>query len=145
MEYIINDDYMTSKAAAIALGISRGYVWRLVQMGVLEGVVYEHRQYITRASVAACDLTNLPGKGRPRKNEIIDATIGLRCREAREASGLRFSVASKELDLSESALSLKERGLRPITALELSKMATLYGVSAKWLECGNESTRVADS
>ena len=136
MEYIINDSYMTSKEAAVALGVSRGYIWKLFKSGVLEGVVYEHRLYITRASVAACDLTMLPGKGRPARDVERDQAIGARCREARTKAGIRFNVAAKELHIWESDLSRKERGLRSITALELSKMAQLYGISVKWLEFG---------
>lgn len=138
MEVIINEQYMSPQEAATALGVSKQRIYQLVTHNVLEGIKYRHQLYITRASVAACDLTNLPGKGRPSTERDIerDQAIGARCRAVREQSGLRFAIAAESLKLSESALSLKERGKRPITALELSNMAALYGVSAKWLEYG---------
>ena len=139
MSFIINDDYLSPQEAATALGVSKQRVYQLVRHGVLENVKYRNQLYISRASLAAFDPADTPGKGRPRKQRDIerDKAIGKRCREAREASGLVFGEAAKALGIWESDLSRKERGLRSMTQTDISAQATLYGVSAKWLENGS--------
>ncbi len=116
-------------------GLSTQIVYRLCRQGILESVKVKNRVYVLRESLEALN-TDLRKVGRPAIRH--DMELATRCRQARIDSGIKFSDAAQLLRISESTLSLRERGLRSISKLDLSLMAEVYGVSAKWLESGHE-------
>jgi len=132
---ILNDDYMLPEDAAAMKGLSTQIVYRLCRQGVLESVKVKNRVYILRESVEKLN-TEIRKVGRPVIRH--DVELAARCRQARLASGIKFGDVAKQLRISESTLSLRERGLRPITKLDISRMAEVYGVSAKYLESGHQ-------
>ena len=58
--------------------------------------------------------------------------IGDRLRTARESRGFTQGAAAAEIGLRGSAVSLMESGKRQVSALELARLAELYGRSVGW-------------
>jgi len=71
-----------------------------------------------------------------KKNQQIAA----RARVARENSGLSQGQAAKRLGMPRPSLTEVEAGRRKISAVELTEMAKLYGVSLAWLACEDEAS-----
>lgn len=66
-----------------------------------------------------------------------------RLRESREYLGLSQDDAALALGISRPAITLIESGGRKVEAVELGKLATLYGKSTQWLLSGKESAEEA--
>jgi transcriptional regulator with XRE-family HTH domain len=58
-------------------------------------------------------------------------------REAREASGLSQGQVAKRLEMHRPTISEIEAGRRKVSAQELEKFASLYGVSVDWIVTGH--------
>ena len=132
---ILNDDYVLPEDAAVMKGLSTQIIYRLCRQGILESVKVKNRVYVLRESVEALN-TEIRQVGRPAIRH--DMELATRCRQARLDSEIKFSEAARRLRISESTLSLRERGLRSISKLDLNLMAEVYGVSAKYLESGHK-------
>src|SRR4051812_45529481 len=70
-----------------------------------------------------------------------------RLREARELAGLSQSQVAKLQDLHRPAISEIEAGRRVVSANELARFASIYGVSTEWLlgnapEAGTEDRQL---
>lgn len=63
------------------------------------------------------------------KHDTDRTVLGARLREAREYRGYSQDDVAKYLDLPRPAISLLESGTRRLEALELKKLANLYGCS----------------
>ncbi|WP_437665619.1 helix-turn-helix domain-containing protein [Sorangium sp. So ce1182] len=70
--------------------------------------------------------------------------IANRIRAARENAGLSQGQAAKQLDVARPTISECEAGRRRVTAVELTAMAKLYGVSVAWLACEHDETADPD-
>ncbi|MBF6589868.1 MAG: helix-turn-helix transcriptional regulator [Ktedonobacterales bacterium] len=57
---------------------------------------------------------------------LDDAAIGARLRASREEKRILLAQAASAIGLTESMMSLLERGLRPISPLYLMKLSRLY-------------------
>lgn len=64
--------------------------------------------------------------------------MGARLREAREYLGYSQEEVAKALDLSRPAITNIESGQRKVEALELEKLARLYGRPVSYLLSGEE-------
>lgn len=64
--------------------------------------------------------------------------MGARLREAREYLGYSQEEAAKALDVSRPAITNIESGQRKVEALELDKLARLYGRPVSYLLTGEE-------
>ncbi|RJG11709.1 helix-turn-helix domain-containing protein [Massilia cavernae] len=65
--------------------------------------------------------------------------LGLRIRRAREYVGMSQDEVASALGLSRPAVTHIESGMRKVEALELSKLASLLGVTTEVLLSGNEA------
>lgn len=70
--------------------------------------------------------------------------IATRARIARENAGLSQGQAAKQLGVARPTISECEAGRRKISAVELTAMAKLYGVSVAWLACENDDSTDPD-
>jgi transcriptional regulator with XRE-family HTH domain len=70
-------------------------------------------------------MTSDEDQGRLESN----ADLGRRLREAREYVGLSQEQVAKRMHLSRASVSTIEAGKRRVTALELTELARVYGVS----------------
>jgi transcriptional regulator with XRE-family HTH domain len=68
--------------------------------------------------------------------------IAARLREAREYVGLSQDEVAASLGLSRPAITLIESANRRLEAVELAKLARLYGKSSEYLLNGDESAEV---
>lgn len=75
--------------------------------------------------------------------EQLRAELGVRLRRARDYVGLSQDDVASVLGLSRPAITLIESGVRKVEAIELSKLATLYGTTVESLLTG-ESANVED-
>lgn len=66
-------------------------------------------------------------------------SIAERIREAREAAGLSQGQVARKLDMHRPTITEIEAGRRKVSAEELGRFASLYGVSAEWLVNGSTS------
>lgn len=74
-----------------------------------------------------------PKAGLARPEEVVDKKkLVVRLKEAREYIGLSQEKVAAFLDLSRSAVSEFESGKRNVTAIELKKLAGLYGRPVGW-------------
>jgi len=69
-----------------------------------------------------------------KKKEAIASRLAL----ARKQAGLSQAQVAKMLDLHRPSISEAEAGRRNVTAIELAKLAEIYGVSLDWLGCTNK-------
>ena len=60
-----------------------------------------------------------------------------RMAEARAEAGLSQAQAALLIGVSRSLVELWESGARPVLPVWLEKIASVYGVSEKWLETGD--------
>jgi Zn-dependent peptidase ImmA (M78 family)/transcriptional regulator with XRE-family HTH domain len=60
--------------------------------------------------------------------EVDEKTLGVRVREARESAGLTQGELASRVNLDRTAVNKIEGGIRKVTALELSDIATALGV-----------------
>lgn len=70
--------------------------------------------------------------------------MGVRLREAREYLGYSQEEAARALNVSRPAITNMESGQRNVQALELAKLARLYGRSVDYLMSGVEEPSEAD-
>ena len=70
--------------------------------------------------------------------------LGARLREAREYVGFKQEQAAGHLGVRRSAISDIENGKRGVSALELAKLARLYGRPARWFTGEEEPAMPAD-
>ena len=63
----------------------------------------------------------------------VEASLGLRLREAREYRGLSQAEVAQHIGVSRSALCLIESGTRNVSAVELSRLAKLYKTTVESL------------
>ena len=63
----------------------------------------------------------------------LEGSLGLRLKEAREYRGLSQDDVARHVGVSRSAVSLMESGARNVSAVELSRLATLYKVTMESL------------
>lgn len=135
----LNPAFVTMNDAATLAGVTILTIQNWVKSGRVRFVRDGQRVYIEKASIP---ITVKPTpKSRKVGRPVVmhrDLELARRCREARLASGLSWRECVKALGVAESTLSLRERGLRAIPDVALSNMATLYGVSVKWLVSGHE-------
>ena len=75
----------------------------------------------------------------------VTTTVAERLREAREASGLSQGQVAKKLEMHRPTISEIEAGRRKISADELEKFATIYGVSVEWIVTGPSADANADA
>lgn len=68
----------------------------------------------------------------------IDAEIGKRIRDAREAKGLTQEELGKYLSIVASQISLIEKGKRRVTAAELHQLSAILERSITWIVAGEE-------
>lgn len=134
---VIHSDYLTAEEAATALGCSTVYIYKLARAGKLQGIKTGGRLYLYRVSVETCNLKDKRERGRPRV--WCDLELAIRCKQARMDAGMKQNEAARLLHCHKSMLSLQERGLRSIQQADLSLMAKVYGVSAKYLATGEHS------
>ena len=66
-----------------------------------------------------------------KKKEAIASRLAL----ARKQAGLSQAQVAKMLDLHRPSISEAEAGRRNVTAIEIGKLAGIYGVSVDWLAC----------
>ena len=72
------------------------------------------------------------------------AELGLRLRQARDYVGLSQDDVASVLGVSRPAVTLIESGARKVEAIELSKLATLYGTTVEYLLTGQKTVTVED-
>lgn len=72
-------------------------------------------------------------------------TVPARLREAREASGLSQGQVAKRLEMHRPTISEIEAGRRKVSAQEIEKFASLYGVSIDWIVSGPSADASADA
>ena len=72
-------------------------------------------------------------RGRVTNKAPVEASLGLRLREAREYLGLSRDEVAQHLGVSRSSLSLMEDGTRNASAVELSRLAKLYKTTVESL------------
>lgn len=70
--------------------------------------------------------------------------IAARVRLARENAGLSQGQAAKHLTIPRPSLTEVEAGRRKVSAVELTTMAKLYGVSLAWLACEEDEATDPD-
>jgi transcriptional regulator with XRE-family HTH domain len=70
--------------------------------------------------------------------ETTREQIASRLRTAREAAGLSQGQVAKLLDLHRPTISEIEAARRRVSAEELTRFASLYGVSTEWLTTAGE-------
>jgi len=75
----------------------------------------------------------------------VAASVAERLREAREASGLSQGQVAKKLEMHRPTISEIEAGRRKVSADELEKFATIYGVSVEWIVIGPSADANADA
>jgi len=63
----------------------------------------------------------------------IDETLGERIRRLKITRGLSQVELGERTDLSESAISMIERGLRGVSMQTLTRLAEVLGVNTGWL------------
>lgn len=69
-------------------------------------------------------------------DDVQRIQIATRLREAREYIGLSQDEVALALGLSRPAISNIEMGSRKVEAVELNKLARLYGKTMEWLSTG---------
>jgi len=79
-----------------------------------------------------------------QKTDESRQEMGVRLRDAREYLGYSQEEAAKALDVSRPAITNMESGQRNVQALELGKLARLYGRSVSYLMTGEEEVAEAD-
>jgi transcriptional regulator with XRE-family HTH domain len=72
------------------------------------------------------------------------AELGQRLRQAREYVGLSQDDVASVLGVSRPAITLIEAGGRKVEAIELNKLATLFGTTVEYLLTGQKSVTVED-
>jgi len=77
--------------------------------------------------------------------DVSRQRMGARLREAREYLGYSQEDAAKVLGLSRPAITNIESGQRNVQALELDKLARLYGRSVSYLLSGEEENAGEDT
>lgn len=75
---------------------------------------------------------------------VRQAAIGARLRESREEVGLSQDEAADHVKLTRQAVALWETGESAISAVQLGRLATLYGKSADYLIFGLRTVPVND-
>ena len=68
-------------------------------------------------------------------NDQKKAAIASRLALARKQAGLSQGQVAKMLNLHRPSISEAEAGRRNVTAIEIAKLAEVYGVSIEWLAC----------
>ncbi len=71
--------------------------------------------------------------------------LGARLREARDYVGLSQDEVASALNLSRPAVTNMESGARKVEALELERLARLYGRSVEFLLTGKEASENEDA
>jgi len=72
-------------------------------------------------------------------------SISDRLREAREASGLSQAQVAKRLALHRPTISEIEAGRRKVSAEEIEKFASIYGVPVDWIVRGANEDEPGDA
>lgn len=72
------------------------------------------------------------------------AELGARLRQAREYVGLSQDDVASVLGISRPAVTLIESGGRKVEAIELSKLASLFGTTAEFLLTGQKVVMADD-
>ncbi|WP_080416295.1 helix-turn-helix domain-containing protein [Burkholderia ubonensis] len=70
--------------------------------------------------------------------------LGQRLRQAREYVGLSQDDVASVLGVSRPAITLIESGGRKVEAIELNKLATLFGATVEYLLTGQKTVTVED-
>lgn len=70
--------------------------------------------------------------------------LGQRLRQAREYVGLSQDDVASVLGVSRPAITLIESGGRKVEAIELNKLATLFGTTVEYLLTGQKTVTVED-
>lgn len=70
--------------------------------------------------------------------------LGQRLRQAREYVGLSQDDVASVLGVSRPAITLVESGGRKVEAIELNKLATLFGTTIEYLLTGQKTVTVED-
>ncbi len=68
-----------------------------------------------------------------------------RLREARETAGLSQGQVAKKLKMHRPTVSEIEAGRRKVSAQELERFSTLYGVSVEWILSGTAGDEKANA
>ena len=68
-----------------------------------------------------------------KKKEAIASRLAL----ARKQAGLSQAQVAKMLNLHRPSITEAEAGRRNVTAIEIAKLAEIYGVSVDWLACAD--------
>ena|SRR3990170_1785176 len=72
-------------------------------------------------------------------------SVSERLREAREAAGLSQGQVAKRLGLHRPTISEIEAGRRKVSASEIEKFSSIYGVTVVWIVSGSASDDPADT
>jgi transcriptional regulator with XRE-family HTH domain len=72
------------------------------------------------------------------KRVVSKEMIAQRIRLGREQAGLSQAQVAKLLGLHRPSVSEAEAGRRNVTAEELARLSTFYGVSVAWLTCTDD-------
>lgn len=78
---------------------------------------------------------------------MVDSTreqIAARLRAARDAAGLSQGQVAKLLNMHRPTISEIEAGRRRVAGEELTRLASLYGVSVEWLTATSEKSDPAE-
>ncbi len=78
-------------------------------------------------------------------NGDIQMSVTERLREARETAGLSQGQVAKKLKMHRPTVSEIEAGRRKVSAQELERFSTLYGVSVEWILSGTAGDEKANA
>ncbi|WP_061236505.1 helix-turn-helix transcriptional regulator [Leptospira santarosai] len=79
------------------------------------------------------------------EENVMQEQLGIRLKDAREYCGYSQDEVAKYLGVPRSAISLMESNSRKVSAIELSKLATLYQTSIEELTGSKVESSQSDS
>ena len=118
----LNPDFCTRNDAARLAGVTVLTISNWIRSGRIRALTLDGRVYVEKASLPPLALS----------------TLGQRLQHARKEAKLKGDDVHRLLGIDKHTLSKYENDSREVTPERLSKLATLYGVSVKWLINGGQ-------